>query len=473
MAYGVTATGFVRKRLPEIKAGLEAELRARFGEINTEPDSVFGQIIGVLSKASADEWEAMEAVYNAFYPATATGTSLDNCADLVGINRIEATRTRVTLDLTGTPGVTIPAGSQATIPETGDVFATLAAGPLTASACVAARLAFNSTSAGTYTVSVNFDVATLVYTTGSLQTLLAAAINALDEPVTATVDGTQIVLTADDGETTFLLELSTQIVAQTVTCPVESEAIQTGPIVALAGTIDNINTPVSGWADVANPFAGVTGRNVETDVELRLRRRNSLRVIGSASVEAIRSRLIQEIQDVISVAIFENRTPVTDEFGRPSHSFEAVVQGGDEDEIAARLWQLKPAGIQTHGNTTVLITDSQGDAQAMKFSRPVEVPIAVEVDVQIDATKFPALGAQSIRDAIVAFGNSLAVGEDVAPQRFFCDILAFPGVLAVAMVVSVKAEPSTETSGVLAIGQVQIATFDGDDVIVDLTTGSL
>jgi len=473
MSYGVTETGFVRKRLPEIKAGLEAELRARFGEINTEPDSVFGQIIGVLSKASADEWEAMEAVYNAFYPATATGVSLDNAADLVGVNRIEATNTRVTLNLTGTPGTTIPAGSQATIPETGDVFATLAATPLTASACVAARLAFNSTGAGTYTVAVNFEVATVVYTTGTLITLLIAAINALDQDVTATADGANIVLTSDDGETAFVFEVSAQLAVTAVTCGAAAEAVQTGPVVALAGTIDNINTPVSGWASVVNPFAGITGRNVETDVELRLRRRNSLRVIGSASVEAIRSRLIQEIQDVISVAVFENRTPVTDGFGRPSHSFEAVVQGGDEDEIAAKLWTLKPAGIQTHGNTTVLITDSQGDQQAMKFSRPVEVPIAVEADIQIDPTKFPALGAQSIRDAIVAFGNTLAVGEDVAPQRFFCDILAFPGVLAVAMVVSIEGEPSTETSGVLTIGQVQIATFAAGDVIVDLTTGSL
>lgn len=473
MAYGVTDTGFIRKRLPVIKSEMEAELRERFGEINTEPDSVFGQIVGVLSKREADLWEGAEAVYNAFYPATATGASLDNVADIVGVNRLAATNTRVTLDLTGAPGATVPAGSQATVPETGAVFATIAATPLTASAAVAARIAFNSTGAATYTVNVNFEAATLVYTTGALQTLLAAAINGLSQPVTATVDGTAIVLTADDGETTFLVEVSAQMVIASVTCPAEAQAIVTGPVLALAGTVDNINTPVSGWTAVNNPRDGVTGRNIETDVELRLRRRNSLRVIGSASVEAIRSRLIQEIQDVLSVAVFENRTPVTDEFGRPAHSFEAVIQGGDDDEIAARLWVLKPAGIQTHGNTTVLIADSQGDAQAMKFSRPVAVPISVHADVQIDASKFPALGAQSIRDAIVSFGNTLAVGEDVAPQRFFCDILAFPGVLAVAMTVEIKAEPSTETSGVLTIGQVQIATFAAADVIVDLTTGSL
>ena len=47
--FGVTPTGVVLKRLPDIKADIEAGERSTFGEIDTDPDSVFGQYIGVFA----------------------------------------------------------------------------------------------------------------------------------------------------------------------------------------------------------------------------------------------------------------------------------------------------------------------------------------------------------------------------------------------------------------------------------------
>src|SRR5260221_13941560 len=53
--------------------------------------------------------------------------------------------------------------------------------------------------------------------------------------------------------------------------------------------------------------------------------------------------------------------------GRPPKSFEAVVQGGSDDDIANQIWLTKPAGIETFGNVNngngVPITDSQGGKQ--------------------------------------------------------------------------------------------------------------
>jgi len=189
-------------------------------------------------------------------------------------------------------------------------------------------------------------------------------------------------------------------------------------------------------------------------------------------LEAIRARLLQEVENVQTVVIYENRLPTPDSDGRPSHSFETVVQGGDDDDIAVRLWNLKPAGIQTYGNVTRVITDSQGDPQGISFSRPVEVPVEIDADIQVD-DRFPALGALMIRDALVEFGNALAVGEDVAVQRFFCVVFQYPGVLAIRMTVTRIGEPGTETDGVLTIGRVELATFDPTDCSVNPTTSPL
>ncbi len=473
MSYGITSTGFARKRLPEIKADLEAALRSSFGDINTAPDSVFGQIIGVFAKASADEWEALEAVYNSMYPSTASGVSLDHAVEMVGVRRLDAEKTKVVLWLTGADGSTVPAGSQATVEETGAVFSTVIGVGISRSQALRLRIVFNSTAAGTYTARINQDLATLVYTTGDLAALLAAQINLLDHPVTATVEEDEIVLSADDDETVFNCIVSAQMSIQDVATPVLAEASVSGPVLALAGTIDTILTPTAGWDSVTNPLDGVTGRNVETDVELRARRRQSLRIIGAASVDAIRAQILQGVSSVRTVKIYENRLPTPDDEDRPGHSFETVIQGGDDDAIALKIWQVKPAGIETFGNTAVIITDSQGDPQAINFSRPVEVRVLVNAEVQVDLQNFPALGGAALRDAVVAFGNSLPVGEDVSVQRFFCPMFAIPGVLAINMTIQRFGEPGTVTDSVLTIGSVEIAAFDADDVVIDPTTASI
>ena len=46
--FGLDDDGFNRKRLEDIKNTIEQRLKDRFGEINLEPDSVFGQLVGVF-----------------------------------------------------------------------------------------------------------------------------------------------------------------------------------------------------------------------------------------------------------------------------------------------------------------------------------------------------------------------------------------------------------------------------------------
>lgn len=96
-------------------------------------------------------------------------------------------------------------------------------------------------------------------------------------------------------------------VAQT-SSPVPFAAQTYGPIPVPANSLTEIITPVAGWQSLTNFQAGITGRNTETDAELRLRRNNSLRVAGSATLEAIRSRLLQDVPGVTSVFMFENVT---------------------------------------------------------------------------------------------------------------------------------------------------------------------
>lgn len=112
MAFGLSPTGFLRKRLEDILAAKNAAVTDVFGpDINLTPQSPDGQINGTLSESDADLWELAEAVYNAFNPSAATGNALSALVQINGITRASATSSSVSLDLTGTNTTVIPAGS--------------------------------------------------------------------------------------------------------------------------------------------------------------------------------------------------------------------------------------------------------------------------------------------------------------------------------------------------------------------------
>ena len=66
--------------------------------------------------------------------------------------------------------------------------------------------------------------------------------------------------------------------------PVDFIAQNAGSIICPANTLTFIETPVSGLDAVTNLLDGATGRDIETDAELRIRRKESLRVVGAGSV---------------------------------------------------------------------------------------------------------------------------------------------------------------------------------------------
>lgn len=108
---GLTSEGLSIKRLAEIKADIEARLKAELGpDVATGPTSVLGHLIGILAASLAESWEGLEGVAAAISPDAATGKALDDLAAIVGVQRQGATKARGQVTLTGTAGVTVPAG---------------------------------------------------------------------------------------------------------------------------------------------------------------------------------------------------------------------------------------------------------------------------------------------------------------------------------------------------------------------------
>src|SRR5438105_3400044 len=113
MPFGVTSAGFVRKPLATIQAELQAAYQATFGAgVNLAPQTVNGQLIGILSDREDQIWALCLALYNALDPDVASDILFDNILALSGLTRLSPIKSTVSEVLIGTNATVVPQGTQ-------------------------------------------------------------------------------------------------------------------------------------------------------------------------------------------------------------------------------------------------------------------------------------------------------------------------------------------------------------------------
>ena len=481
MAFGLTNQGFVKKDAQTIKSEIEGEFKAVFGtDIDVSESSNFGQIIGLLTKKVSNQWDLAQSVYASQSPDTAVSTQLDRVVALVGVERLEAVSTSANGTMTGDQGTVISTGSLAEKEETGDQFELLEDVTLDKAACVGVDFSVaNVLDSTLYTITV--DTIDYTYTSGASGTTAEDIIAGLkidfdaggtDITYTDNLDGTAT-LTADDSVTNFSFNEDVNLQTDKVSSNGSYSAVVAGEISLPAGTLNIIVTPISGWDSITNLIAGDTGREEETDEELRTRRLISLRAIGAGTDEAIAGR-ISEVENVTSSKVTSNRTGTTDADGRPAKSFEAVVEGGADQDIGDVIWDSQPAGIESFGNTTVIVKDSQDNDQTIKFSRPESIFVWYEIDLTLyDEETFPTNGTEAVKDAIIDFGEEeYQVDVDVIRERVYQPIFSVEGIRSAVIKLATSATevgpPGTYQEVDIEIGAREIASIAKDRMIVGI-----
>ncbi len=236
-------------------------------------------------------------------------------------------------------------------------------------------------------------------------------------------------VSATDGSVT--VSTDTDVTISGGVASVLATATATGPIEINIATMAVIDTPITGWATVSNTAEGVTGQNEETDSELRARRERSISRTAITILDSIVAEVLA-VPTTTHVSGFENDTDSVDANGLPPHSFLIVVEGGADEDIAKAISIKKTLGITSNGTTTVQVPDSQGVDRDISFSRPVDVPIFVRVDITTTA-QFPLSGADDIKQAIVDYANgtlisgrSFGVSDDVIRTELFTPVNTVP-----------------------------------------------
>jgi len=238
-----------------------------------------------------------------------------------------------------------------------------------------------------------------------------------------------------------------------------------GAVLAPAGTLTKIDTPIFGWQTATNVLDAAPGRNEETDEQLRLRRRASTSTPGQAIVDAMYGALTN-IPEVRQAKVYENDQDVIDANGLPPHSIYCIVEGGADADILDTIWLKKTAGTTTHGTTAGQVTDSMGNPHTLNFSRPTDVNVWVTVNLHT-RPGWPTDGAQRITNALTAWAvANQSIGEEVIHSRLFDPVNSIPSHSIDSLYIGTAANPAGTAN--IAVPFDGLARFDSTRIAVNV-----
>ena len=480
---GLTNTGLTILRLPDVLEANKARAQDIFSDLVAPGDTVdvdnenstIARLIGVVAPAEASLWEALQQIHNSFNPATATGYALDNIVALSGISRMPARATSAQVLMTGVVGTLITTAAKVLAPNTQRLFSVQTSVVLDANQAsgiqVAVVVAENSTA---YRISYSVDNTSFInitYTSDASATNaeIIAGLKALIDSTTGglfvtsvDVDGLLHVDCTDPFQVLyFTTSVNLNINKVSKLSVVVGDTL--GPLGQAAYTINTIAVPVIGWDSVTNPLPASTGRFEETDEELRERFSNSKFVQAANIIEALVDAL-RNVSGVTDIIVYENDSDTTNLLGVPAHSFMPIVLGGLNTEVAETIWQNKPTGIKSYGNTSVTVLDSQNLQHAISFTRPTAVPIYVSISVT-DTGGMPGDVAAQIKQAVKAYGDeTYFIGDDVVYSRFYTPVNSIQGFAVNSLYIGTSPTPTGTTN--LVIDFDEVATFELDKITV-------
>lgn len=481
MEYGLTEKGFIAKPLHIILEEERAAYRKAFGDdIDLSNDSPDGAYVGNQAIKIAQLWELLEGLYAAGDIASAGGVYLDRLAAFVNVYRQTAAGTLVYAAVWGEPDTVIPARHLAKL-VSGETFRLKKSVTITADSLLGFSFKVSNVIAGeSYSFQIGSSIISYTAVDGDTAESIQASIAAdLEDALPGvylfqnTPEG--IIVHSAEGIVPFAVGITDdKIEILSLGAFGEYEAEKPGPLFVPAGALSVIAANVAGLNAIINYASGITGRNAESDAELRVNLANRQKQAGGNEI-AIQNE-IAKLSGVRYAKVYSNRSAVV-YLGRPPKSYEAVVMGGNDYEIAKAIFDCAPAGIEAFGKTIVTIKDDEGFPWEIGFSRPKNRYVWIRIGILRNAEEaFAVNGAAQIKTNIEDWGGkNLGVGSDLMYQRLNIPVFQVQGIAYADIKTAVTddinppadAEYAAEN---ISIGEVEIALIDQSRItVVELT----
>lgn len=417
--YGLTPNGPNIKRLDVILDEMHTALSEKL-EVNTRlnPKSLLNHLLTNVADQIAELWEYGSEVYYSQYPSSATGSSLDNAAQFGGSTRAMPAKSYYHILCTGVDGTTVPAGTIISTNTNPAVNLTLETD------AVITRSAFNKAvivlAAPSPASALSIVLNGALYSAESLEEF---STKVKDEAFTVSYTENRLTIEAKDTVSANTMVLSDNLTTETVASVMMFGTEEYGDISIPNGAITRIVRAVSGLNKVENVGSYISGRLMETDTEFRQSYIEKIYNRSSNMLESIKSAIMSNVLGVTSVAPYENDTDEVDDMGRPPHSIEIVVDGGNQTEIAEQILKTKAGGISTYGSVETTLAGVYGEEIVVRFNRPTPVYIWFQVRVTLSTSVNPPINySDLIKEVILECMANVDAGGDVLPQQFTIEL---------------------------------------------------
>lgn len=444
----VTSTGLNRKTLQELRLEFENKFKQVFGvAFETAVDSPNGLLVSQLALSYNDLWELAQEIYSSLDPNQAVGAALDARVAFNGVSRKPALPCIVDAVLyTDGASATIPAGSLARRQRGNLNFALDRTVKISRFICNELLIIDDGSAKNTeYVFQFSFGTVTLNnYTNESNLSVLRTAVNSAGGFATLTDRG--LIVRMSNSYPVGIAGAMPSDFIILAGAKGKFTAVETGYQTCEIGELDAIAVAVGGWSAVYNYVAGDPGEDLESDESLRVRRAAAAKVRKSRATDPAIEAALLDVRGVSSALVKSNRGFATDSDGIPGKSFNSLVIGGNDNDIAQCIYENQPAGIQSYGNTSVNITDSHGIEQQISFSRPTVVYLWVKVTYSLyDEEAFP--GQDAVKTALVEWAErEYTLGKDVISTRINQGLYDVPGIGVATCAVAVTENPDTPPS---------------------------
>lgn len=220
----------------------------------------------------------------------------------------------------------------------------------------------------------------------------------------------------DDTGNEFQLVTTANLISGTST--LLFQASQLGQIISTPNTITTQVTIVLGVTDVNNPNAPLEiGIDEETDTLLRIRRQRSPALASQAFIEGLTSVLFN-LDNVSDVIVLENDTNIIDADLIPPHSVWFIIEGGDNNEIAAAALTKKTTGAGWKGDTSIDVVLSTGQTKTVLFDRPESKNLFIRFEIK------PTITGQSFNEngikQYIADNKTYTISESADTASLTC-----------------------------------------------------
>lgn len=479
MEYGVTDKGFVLKRYDTILSDMQNAVSDALGfDVSQNPQSMLNAALLVpFADTIASLWEIAQDDYYAKYPSTASGINLDNACQYGNVFREANKQTEYIIHVMAIDGTQIPKNSiiaSNTNPEVSLKCASTTT--ITRSKCHAIVIKTVTVSTGAYQIQINgkmysYTAKTTDTAESVLKGLASVLKNASGYAITYSEQDENLTITDSlatrDNEIVLSNNLTTAYVVGCVTYVTDDY----GEVVLPNGSITKVVSNVTGLKSVINAIDPDLGRQQETDAELRLSFVQKRYNAASAQAEAIESYILSEVDDTKAVRVYENATDVTDSEGRPPHSVEVVVDGGNTDEIAKAILKKKSGGIYTVGTIRSSVLGKYGDTIDIGFNRPESIYAWVKVEITQGKVSIES-EYEDIVKSIIMDTYDMTIGDSFLSQNYIQPIYtALPGIkfCDIKVATGTDTEKSTTyTAGNIDVTQRQVIDLSKARIEVNL-----